>query len=173
MENAHYHLEGLLRTVRSDLIEKTGEDVWLVRHCAWSLTRFAIGADGQLAFKRQRGKDYDGETACYGEAICHRVPLRIQTTMEPRWGLDGVFLEKLDLSDEVIVGTTKGIETTRSLRRMPARSILESRDFADVGGYRGTRGASSLTHLEEFANVTSRDLWCKSMMRTDGCTACH
>ena len=64
-ENAHYHLEGLLRTMRSDLMEKTGVNVnvksllapWLVRHCAWSLTRFATGADGQTVFKRQRGED--------------------------------------------------------------------------------------------------------------------
>ena len=112
--------------MRSDLTEKTGVNVnvksllapWLVRHCAWSLTRFAIGADGQTAFKRQRGKDYVGETACFGEAICYRIPLRIQTKMEPRWEADGVFLGKLDLSNEVIVGTPKGIETTRSFRRM-------------------------------------------------------
>ena len=82
-----------------------------MRHCAWSLTRFAIGADGQTAFKRQRGKDYFGEAACFGEAICYRIPLRIQTKME-------TFLGKLDLSDEVIVGTPKGIQTTRSFRRM-------------------------------------------------------
>ena len=121
MQNAHYHLEGLLRTMRSDLMEKTGENFfvkllwasWLVRHCAWSLTRFAIGADGQTDFQRQLGK-----TACFGEAICHRILLRIQTKMEPRWEADGVFLGKLDLSDEVTVGTPKGIEMTRSFRRM-------------------------------------------------------
>ena len=126
VENAHCHLEGLLRTMRSELMEKTGVNVnvksllapWLVRHCAWSLTRFAIGSDGQTAFKRQRGKDYVGETACFSEAICYRIPLRIQTKMEPRWEADGVFLEKLNLSDEVIVGTPKGIGTTRSVRRM-------------------------------------------------------
>ena len=126
VENAHYHLEGVLRTMRSDLMQKTGVNVnvksllapCMVRHCAWSLTRFASGADGQTAFKRQRGKDYVGETACFGEAICHRIPLRTQTKMEPRWEADGVFLGKLDLSDEVIVGIPKGTETTRSFRRM-------------------------------------------------------
>ena len=93
VENAHYHLEGLLGTMRSDLVENTGVNVnvasllapWLVRHCAWSLTRFAIGADGQTGFKRQRGKDCVGETACFGEAICQRIPLRIQT----KWNHDG------------------------------------------------------------------------------------
>ena len=70
------------------------------------------------SFRRQRGKDYAGETACFGEAVCDRIPLRIQTKMEPRREADGVFLGKLDLSDEVIVGTPEGIETTRSFRRM-------------------------------------------------------
>ena len=115
MENAHYHLEGLLRTMHSDLMETTGVNFnvksllapWLVRHCAWSLTRFATGAGGQTAFKRQRGKDHVDETACVDEAICYRIQVRIQTKMEPRWEADGVFLGKLDLSDEVIVGTTK------------------------------------------------------------------
>ena len=89
-------------------------------HCAWSLTRFAVGADGQTAFKRQRCKDYIGETACIGGAICYRIPLRIQAKMEPRWEPHGVFLGELDLSDEVIVGIPKRIETTRSFRRTPA-----------------------------------------------------
>ena len=56
-----------------------------------------------------------------GEVICCRIPLQIQTKMEPRWEADGVFLGKLDLSDEVIVGTPKGIETTRSFKRMTDR----------------------------------------------------
>ena len=109
-------------------MEKTGVNVnvksllapWLVRHCTWSLTRFAVGADGLTAFRRQRGKDCAGETACFGDAIFYRVPLRIQSKMEPTWAADGVFLGKLNLSDEAIVGTPKGIETTRSFRRMPA-----------------------------------------------------
>ena len=139
MENAHYHVEGLLRTVRSDLMEKTGLNVnvksllapWLARHCAWSLTRFAIDADGQTAFKRQRGKDYVGETACFGEAFCYRIPLRIQTKMEPRWEADGVSLGKLDLSDEVIVGTPKGNWDNIS-QTDDGRSTMESRDSAHV-----------------------------------------
>ena len=80
-------------TNSSDLMEKTGVNVnvksllspWLVRHCAWSLTRLAMGADGQTAFKRQRSKDY------VGELICYRIPIQIQTKMEPRWDADGVF----------------------------------------------------------------------------------
>ena len=94
--------------MRSDLMDKTSVNVnvksllapWLVRHCAWSLTRFAIGADGQTAFKRQRGNDSVGKTACFCEAFCYRIPLRLQTKMEARWEADGVFLGNLDLSFE-------------------------------------------------------------------------
>ena len=117
----HCHLEGLLRTMRYDLMEKTGVNVnvkslltpWLVRHCAWSLTRFAIGAVGQTTFKR--------EMSCFfvGPSVT-RIPLRTQAKMAPRWEADGVFLGKLDLSDEVIVGPSKGIGTTRSFTRMRA-----------------------------------------------------
>ena len=93
VENAHHLLEDLLRTMRSDLMEKTGVNVnvksllaiWLVKHYAWILTRFAIGADGQTVFKRQCGKGYVGETACFGETICHLIPLRIQIKMDTRW----------------------------------------------------------------------------------------
>ena len=93
VENAHYHLEGLLRTMRSDLMEKTNVNVnvrsllvpQLVRHCAWSLTWFAIGAGGQTAFKRQCDNYHGGETACFGEVICYRIPLRSQTKVEPGW----------------------------------------------------------------------------------------
>ena len=167
VENAHYHLEGLLRTMRSELREKTGVNVnvkslpapWLVRHCVWCLTKFAIGADGQTTFKRQRGKDYTGETACHGEAIC----CRIRFESKPKWNRDGK--RKLDLSDEVIIGTTKGIETTRSFRQSQQINNGIQRLCACLSGYRGNRVASSLTQLEEFANVTSRELWCKHVAR--------
>ena len=53
-------------------------------------------------FKRQCGKDYVGESL--NEAICCRVSVRIQPEMESRWKAEGVFVVKLDLSDEVIVG---------------------------------------------------------------------
>ena len=59
--------------------------------------------NGQTALKRLRDKDYVGETAC------------------SKWKAEGVFLGKVDLSDEVMVGTLKGIETTRSFRRMLAK----------------------------------------------------
>ena len=110
VEDTHCDLEGVVRTRRSDPIERTGASVnvktllapWLVRNWAWSSTRFAIDVAGLSDFKRQCGKDCVGESL--REAICCRVSVRIQSEMESRWKADGVFLGKLDLSDEVIVG---------------------------------------------------------------------
>ena len=110
VENTHCDSVGLVRTARSDPIERTGASVnvksllapWQVRNWASSASRFAIDVAGLSDFKRQCGKDCVGESL--REAICCRVSLRIQLEMESRWKADGVFLGKLDLSDEAIVG---------------------------------------------------------------------
>ena len=98
VENVHLHLKALLRTMRFDAIDKTAVSVnvksllepWLVKHCAWRLTRIPIDVAGLSDFKRQCGKDCVGESLT--EAICSR------------WKADGVCLGKLDLSDEAISG---------------------------------------------------------------------
>ena len=138
---------------------------WLVRHCVWCFTRFVIGADGQTVFKRQRGKDYVGETACFGEAICSQIPFGIQTKMVPRWGADGEFLGKLDLWDEVIVGSPRDIETIRSFRRVPTEQQWNPETLRMFVVPWNPREDSLPMHLEVFADVTSREHWCKCMAR--------
>ena len=73
-----------------------------MRNWAWSSTKFAIDVAGLSDFKRQCGKDCVGESL--RDSNCCRASVRIQSEMESRWNADGVFLGKLDLSDEVIVG---------------------------------------------------------------------
>ena len=110
VENTHRDLEGLVRSRRSDPTGRTSASVnvksllapWLVRNWAWSSTRFAIDVAGLSDYKRQCGKDNVGESL--RDSNCCRASVRIQSEMESRWKADGVFLGKLDLSDEVIVG---------------------------------------------------------------------
>ncbi|CAK0831695.1 unnamed protein product [Prorocentrum cordatum] len=71
----------------------------------------------QPNYLRMKGKEYKGDVAEIGESVNYRLPMRTQMKLDARWESDGVFLGKLDLSDEVIVGTPKGIETVRSTRR--------------------------------------------------------
>ena len=98
VDNAHLHLKALLRTIRCDPIDKTAVSVniktllepWLVKHCAWSLTRFVIDFARISDFKRQCDK------YCVGESL--------RETSGSRRKADGMIMGKLDLSDETIVG---------------------------------------------------------------------
>ena len=127
---------------------------------------------GWTVFKRQCGKDYVGETACFGE-ICCRIPLRIQIKMEPMWTADDVFFGKLDLSDEVIVSTPNGIETTRSFRRM-----TEDRQWNPgtlrmfVGVPWSPRGITTDAHGGIRKRYITRAL-VQTHGATDGCRACQ
>ena len=103
-------MEGLAQTGRSDPIERTGASVdvkslltsRLVKKRVWSSTGFAMDVAGLSDFKRECGKDDVGESL--NKAICCRVSVRIQPKVKSRWKADGVFMGKLDLSDEVILG---------------------------------------------------------------------
>jgi hypothetical protein len=125
IESAHYHLEAQIRTLKSDFEQKTGVLItaksmmtpWLVRHAAWLITRFSIGADGVTAYRRLRGKDYRSEIAEIGENVSYRIANRTQAKLDTRWESDGVFLGKTDNSDEAIIGTPRGIELVRSFRK--------------------------------------------------------
>ena len=113
VENTHCDMEGMARTRRSDPIERivAGVDVKslltsrLATKRAWTSMEFAMDVAGLSDFKRQCGKDCVGESL--NEAICCGVSVRILHEMESRWKADGVFMVKLDLSDEVIVGVER------------------------------------------------------------------
>ena len=76
-ENTHCDMEGLARTRRSDRCER----------------RCKITVD--VVAGEKTGLEFDG--------VCHGCCWE----MESRWKADGVFMVKLDLSDEVIVGGEK------------------------------------------------------------------
>ena len=86
---------------------------------------------------------------------------------KPKWNRDGKQTACSWESWTFLTGTPKGIETTRPSRRTKDRQ-WNPEDLAlcaCLSVHRGTRVASSLTHLEEFANVTSRELWYKHVER--------
>ena len=140
----HYHLEWLMRTMRYDLMEKTGVNVnvksllalWLVRHCAWSLTRFAVDADVQTAFK--------------GEMSCHAFvgPSVTESRFEPKpkWHRDG---KRMACSWESWTCLMRcSLVPAKALRRHGHSDECGQihngvqRLCGCLSGYRGTRGAS-------------------------------
>ena len=141
VENAHYHLEGVLRTMRSDLMEKTGVNVnvksllapWLVRHCAWSLTRFAISADGQTAFKRQRDKDLSWRN---GMSLAKPSVAESRFESKPKWNLGGrqtaCSWERWICPMRMNCRDTQGNRDDTIIQTNDGRSSVESRDSAHV-----------------------------------------
>ena len=68
--------------------------------------------------------NHQKETACFGLS----PNPRIQTKMEPRCEADGVFLGKLGLSDDVIIGTTKALffrELRKEMKTSSQNKIAE------------------------------------------------
>ena len=42
---------------------------WLVRHCGWILSRYAVRADGRTGYSRLKGREYTAGTAIFGEVV--------------------------------------------------------------------------------------------------------
>ena len=42
---------------------------WLVRHCGWILSRYAVRADGRTGYSRLKGREYTVGTAIFGELV--------------------------------------------------------------------------------------------------------
>ena len=46
---------------------------WLVRHCGWILSRYAVRANGRTGYSRLKRLEYTSGIAIVGEAICYRL----------------------------------------------------------------------------------------------------
>ena len=59
---------------------------WLVRHCGWILSRYAVGADGRTRYSRLKGRECIAGTSIFGEAIWHKLPKTADLTKpDDRW----------------------------------------------------------------------------------------
>ena len=77
---------------------------WLVRHCGWILSRYAVRADSRTGHSRLKGREYTPGIAILGEAIWY-------TKLDDRWRT-AIWLGKSDRSDEHIIslGTISSTE---------------------------------------------------------------
>lgn len=92
---------------------------WAIRHAGWILNRFQVHADGMTSYRRLKGVNYRGEVVEFAECVWARIPGRTRTDkLEPRWTA-GVWVGKVESSDEHLVGTSTGIVRARSIMRRP------------------------------------------------------
>ncbi len=71
---------------------------WLVRHSAWTLTRYALKADGQTSFFKLMSKDYHGEVAKLSELVWFRISAK-QPKLSEQWR-EAHWVGKSERSDE-------------------------------------------------------------------------
>ena len=64
----------------------------MVKHAAWTLTRYARKADGQTSFFKLMSKDYHGEAAKFSELVWFRILAIKGSTFSARaqWNLESV-----------------------------------------------------------------------------------
>ena len=92
---------------------------WLMMHAANALNRYHRGKDGMTAYRRLRGKDYNGQVAEFGECVMYMTPgITGRDMLDPRWE-KGVWLGCNARGGEIIVGTLEGCMKVRSIRRRP------------------------------------------------------
>ena len=131
VESAARRIESLTRTYVGYKVDSKSIILqWLVRHAADVLSRFAKRDDGGSAWARLGGKECDSPLEQAGETVDFKIVRGVMAKLEPRWATR-TFLGRTDESDEVIVGTTVGVEFARSFRRRTRErnkgSVMHSR----------------------------------------------
>ena len=146
IEDMNKELCGLVRCSRIYLWEKAKLDItaespllpWLVRHCGWILSRYAVRADGRTGYSRLTGREYTAGISIFGEAIWYKLPKTADLTkLDDRWRA-AIWLGKSDRSDEHIsawrlehiIGT---ISSTDGRGQAVERKSAENSQSANTG----------------------------------------
>ena len=134
---AHYrtHLAALAAKLNlEDMPADTPILPWAIRHGAWCYCRFAVGADGRTGWERARGKPYKAVLAQLGETVLFLRPLRQRRTKQKGRFQKGIFLGRVDRTDEVMVAQGNKLVRTTKFLRLPEK---EQWSAASVDALRG------------------------------------
>jgi len=117
-------LAGLVRTIRLATEKEWKTQVkatsplfpWLVRHCSWLLNRYQLRHHGLTAFEEVQKRAYRGVVQAFASPVLGRRPQALELPkLERRW-IPGLYLGKRTDSDECIIGSARGVFTTRSCK---------------------------------------------------------
>ena len=89
----------------------------MVRHCARVVNNFQVKGSVRTPCRSIRGKDYTGEVVPFGEVCLVRNHSEDGAKLNMRW-MRGVFVGKLDRTDEFLLLTPTGAMNTRCVRRL-------------------------------------------------------
>ena len=93
---------------------------WAIRHAAWLHTRFQVHATGKTSFFPVHLTGYTGAIVQFAECVWARDPTDVaaEYKLDSRWR-KGIWLGKVETSDEHIVGLEKTIMKVRVVKRCP------------------------------------------------------
>ena len=77
VERAIQSMQGMIRTIRSDIDGRWGEKIdathsispWIAEHARFLLTRFEVGRDGKTPYERLKGKSAKVQEMSFAEGI--------------------------------------------------------------------------------------------------------
>ena len=149
VERSIQTIQGMVRTLKLDLEERLGTTLetttpvlaWLARHAGWLLTRYQRhGRLGATSFQVLRGVPYEGQLVRFGEVVVYRYPFGLagdghgRHKRDPRWGV-GVWLGRTESSNEHVVGTERGVERVRVVRRRPVGQQDDAEQVKRMKGF--------------------------------------
>ena len=127
VENAASKVQGMFRTIRSNLEANYGQKIptdhpilaWMVRHVSLLMFWFEKGSDGRTPHFRVKGKEFRKKLADFGECVWY---LRLKTKgknkgaqgSKYRWA-EGVWCGLRQESNEHIIGTPDGVVKARTI----------------------------------------------------------
>ena len=114
-ERANLTVQAQIRCLRLATAKKYKMDIdpnhfliaWVVRHGCWIHNNFQVKENGKTPYQSCRGKPYGGQTLEFGEVCLYRDLSEDDKKLNPRWK-KGVFVGKVDITDEFLVLTQQG-----------------------------------------------------------------
>ena len=129
VERAIQDLEGLARTLRSDLESKTKSKIrledpivpWLVRHAGHLITICRVRDNGRTAFQMMKGRRTNMRLVPFGENVMFKIPKTTQRTgkFEDRWE-SGCWVGFVMRTGEHLIATSGGVFKVSTVMRRPA-----------------------------------------------------
>merc|ERR1712086_355307 len=122
-ERAHLSVQGQMRTFRMHVEKKYCIKMqpshflndWACRHAAWIINRFQPRENGKKPYFSMRGRNYSGPVIDFSENGMFKD--NTDDKYDDRW-LRGLFVGKLDQTDEAILLTPSGVAKARGIRRL-------------------------------------------------------
>ena len=102
IERCHQKIQGQIRTSCVQLKERVNVDAdsssallpWIVKHSAWTLSRFLVHSSDKLtSYARRRGQPYGSPICSFGESVYFKLSASRHAKLKSSWN-HGVWLGK-------------------------------------------------------------------------------